>query len=66
MAVLTAEEVTNLYLYGQKTLPSDLTVESLIREIGKITPTEVDINAYMADAGRFASSASIAFKGLSK
>jgi hypothetical protein len=70
MAVLTAEEVTNLYLYGSKTVPSDLTAESLIRE--KITTedekitTEVDVNEYMSDIGRFASPASFDFKRLFK
>jgi glutaredoxin-related protein len=68
MAVLTAEEVTNLYLYGSKTVPSDLTAESLIRELdeSEITKEYVDINEYMADIGRFASPASFGFKRLFK
>jgi hypothetical protein len=43
-------ETSSLYLYGSKTVPSDLTAESLIRkksdEIEPIT-TNVDINAYL-------------------
>ncbi len=29
--LLTAEEVTNLYLYGTKTKPADLTDEGVVR-----------------------------------
>jgi hypothetical protein len=34
MSVLSAETITNLYLYGKENVPSDLTSESLIRAIG--------------------------------
>jgi hypothetical protein len=64
MSKLTAEEITNLYLYGTKTIPSDLTSESLIRPLNvKPTTTTVDMNEYMATAGRFAS-ANVAIRSL--
>jgi hypothetical protein len=53
MSLPTAEEVTNLYLYGQKTTPSDLLSDQLIRNATLITPFEVNVNEYMAGPGRF-------------
>ena len=32
MALLTAEEITNLYLYGSKTVPTDLASDSIRRD----------------------------------
>jgi hypothetical protein len=51
----TAEEITNWYLYASKTVPSDLTSESLIIPLDATSGTDVDVNEYMATAGRFAS-----------
>ena len=49
MSLLTAEEVTNLYLYGNKTKPADIETETLIRDnpLENPTTTSVDINEYM-------------------
>jgi len=59
MTVLTAEEVTNLYLYGTINTPSDLSNDSHIRPSGAgPTQTTVNINDYMSSGpGRFASPA---------
>ena len=59
MSLLTAEEVTNLYLYGSKTKPTNLADNDLIRPINvEATKTSVDINDYMQNGpGRFASPA---------
>lgn len=60
MSLLTAEEVTNLYLYGSKTKPADIENENLIRDnqLKTSTTTSVDINEYMTTGpGRFASPA---------
>lgn len=60
MSLLTAEEVTNLYLYGTKTVPANLASDSLIRPAGLTTTARVDVNEYMNAAmgpGRFASPA---------
>lgn len=51
----TAEEVTNLYLYGQTTKPTDMTSDQLIRASTRVTSVAIDINTYMAGPGRFAS-----------
>ena len=52
-----AQEITNLYLYGQKTTPSDLSDESLIRP-SSISPKpviDIDVQDYMQNGGgRFA------------
>lgn len=52
-----AQEVTNLYLYGQDTTPSDLSDESLIRP-NPISPNpvlDIDVQDYMQNGGgRFA------------
>lgn len=53
MALPTAEQVTNLYLYGQTTTPSDLADEEWIRPKGKVVPHDVNINDYIAGPGRF-------------
>jgi len=57
--LLTAEEVTNLYLYGTKTKPADLTDEGVVRSANSASIyTEVDIATYMESGpGRFASPA---------
>ncbi|MEE3662980.1 calcium-binding protein [Brenneria sp. g21c3] len=64
MPVLTPEEITNLYLYGTKSRPGDLLDERLIRASAEEiqaakaeASTEVDINDYMAEVGRFTSPA---------
>ena len=56
---LGINEITNLYLYGQTTTPSDLTSSSLIRPgtpaNAVIPPIEVNIASYMESGpGRFA------------
>ncbi|NOT84550.1 MAG: hypothetical protein HOP02_07160 [Methylococcaceae bacterium] len=57
MSLLTAAEVTNLYLYGTKTLPANLENESLIRPSDPKN-ISVDMNEYMTTGpGRFASPA---------
>ncbi|MDD5228344.1 MAG: hypothetical protein PHD53_06045, partial [Methylococcales bacterium] len=60
MSLLTAEEVTNLYLYGIKNLPANIEDEALIRSdpLSEPTSVNVDINEYMTSGpGRFASPA---------
>lgn len=60
MALLTAEEVTNLYLYGDRTVPPNLVDDKLIRPkaLSIPTSTSVDLNEYMMSGpGRFASPA---------
>lgn len=59
MSLLTAQEVTNLYLYGSKTKPTDLSDSNLIRPINVVeTKISVDVNDYMQNGpGRFASPA---------
>lgn len=55
MTLPTAEEVTNLYLYGQSTRPSDLTSDSLIRPASATSEITVSTQEYMTSgAGRFA------------
>lgn len=54
MALPTAEEVTNWYLYGQSTIPSDLLDDPRIRPTGKTSSVPIDINEYMSGPGRFA------------
>ncbi len=55
MLLLSAQEITNLYLYGQETTPENLLDESLIRPSDTITPTSVDKQTFMATGpGRFA------------
>lgn len=54
MAVVSAEEITNLYLYGKKTVPTDLTSDALIRSASATTALDVNINDYMSGPGRFA------------
>jgi hypothetical protein len=51
----TAEEVTNLYLYGQIKKPTDMTDETLIRASTDFPPpVPIDVDTYMAGPGRFA------------
>jgi|GEM_PF-4432662 len=60
MSLLTAEEVTNLYLYGSKIKPDNIENENLISKNPLRSPivTSVNINEYMATGpGRFASPA---------
>ena len=54
MADLTAKEITNLYLYGTKTTPTNLVNDSLIRPRDKVISVNVDKKEFMAGAGRFA------------
>ncbi len=56
---LTAAQVTNLYLYGQITKPSDLTSTAFIRSADTIKKNViVDAQDYMTNGpGRFASPA---------
>jgi hypothetical protein len=56
MANLTAVEITNLYLYGTKSTPSNLVDDKLIRPATLPVPTavEVDKNDFMKSVGRFA------------
>lgn len=61
MVLPTAEEVTNLYLYGSKTRPNDLTNPSLL-EKRRPTTIEVSRNEYMTQgAGRFFTAKDFAF-----
>jgi hypothetical protein len=56
MSILTAEEVTNWYLYGQATPPADIVDGSLIRP-QNVPPLEISVdgNAFMQGGqGRFA------------
>jgi hypothetical protein len=52
MALPTAEEVTNKYLYGKETTPDDLVDEALIRPEEPVE-YRVNINEYIAGPGRF-------------
>jgi Ca2+-binding RTX toxin-like protein len=52
---LGVSEITNLYLYGEISKPSDLITDSLIRNPSATTPIQVDVDSYMATGpGRFA------------
>jgi len=58
MSLLTSEEITNLYLYGDKNIPDNLESESIIRPSNAIKEISVDVNEYMTTGpGRFASPA---------
>lgn len=58
MSLSTAEEITNLYLYGVKTKPGNFVDNNLIRSNVVETLITVDINEYMDNGpGRFASPA---------
>ena len=49
----TAEQVTNLYLYGTTTKPTEMTSESLIRPDNfQIPLVPIDAAVYMAGPGR--------------
>ncbi|MFM6621168.1 MAG: hypothetical protein ACKPJO_21470 [Dolichospermum sp.] len=56
MANLTPAEITNWYLYGTKSTPSNLVDDKLIRPATLPVPTavEVDKNDFMKSVGRFA------------
>jgi hypothetical protein len=54
MALLTAREVINWFLYGQATQPSNLVDDSLIRPAGQTATVTQDISEFMAGPGRFA------------
>lgn len=52
---LSEKEITNLYLYGTLTTPTDLTNDALIRPAGAPPPIEVNMASFMATGpGRFA------------
>ncbi|MDJ0620662.1 MAG: hypothetical protein QNJ63_28670 [Calothrix sp. MO_192.B10] len=54
---LTAHKITNLYLYGQDTIPDSLINDSLIRPAGDVIRINVDIPSLInpnTGAGRFA------------
>jgi hypothetical protein len=55
MANLTAADITNWYLYGQATTPTNLVDESLIRPANLTSTASQDVATFMATgAGRFA------------
>lgn len=55
MVQLNRNNITNQYLYGQLTTPTNLADESLIRSENATTEVEVDVVEFMAaGAGRFA------------
>jgi RTX calcium-binding nonapeptide repeat (4 copies) len=55
MAQLTAKDITNLYLYGQKLTPANLVDNSLIRPDSATSSVNVNVQDFMATgAGRFA------------
>lgn len=60
MTVLTAEQATNLYLYGTLTAPADRVTPMWIGKPAQETRITVNVNDYMSDTGpgRFASAAS--------
>lgn len=51
ITIPTAEEIVSQYLYGQKTLPSDLKSADLIRQKGDGEPISVDMNEFMTTGG---------------
>lgn len=54
MTLPTAEQVTNTYLYGSETKPTDIATDSLIRPKDIISPViDVKLDEYMAGPGRF-------------
>lgn len=60
MALPTAEEVINKYLYGQVIKPRDLVGEKWIRNKSKEEELNIDINDYIAGPGRFVTPAAFA------
>ena len=61
MTLPTAEQVTNIYLYGQETVPTDMTSSS-VANTDERTPVVVNIQEYMTvGAGRFVSAYSFDF-----
>jgi Ca2+-binding RTX toxin-like protein len=58
MSGLSAKEITNLYLYGVKTAPTNFLNESIIRSKSSgSTSVGIDVNDFMSGPGRFASPA---------
>lgn len=55
MSTLSAEEITNLYLYGTKAAPANLLSDHLIRPDGATGSVSIHVVDYMAEVGRFAS-----------
>ena len=53
MALPTAEEVTNKYLYGQIVKPRDMVNDKWIRPASDMVSMEIDINEYVTGPGRF-------------
>jgi hypothetical protein len=59
MSILTAEKITNLYLYGQEVTPENIANVNIIRP-ENFTPVEVSVNGnefMQSGPGRFASPA---------
>lgn len=55
MAQLTAIDITNLYLYGQQSTPTNLVDSSLIRAENIVAEVNVDVKDFMeTGAVRFA------------
>lgn len=59
MALPTAEEVTNMYLYGAKTRPVDLLDPGLLSHSASTTRNFIEVSEaeYIAGPGRFVSAA---------
>ncbi|MDJ0615781.1 MAG: hypothetical protein QNJ63_03370 [Calothrix sp. MO_192.B10] len=49
---LTAHKITNLYLYGQDTIPDNLINSSLMRPSGDVITIKVDIPSLMGSQYR--------------
>ena len=47
MTLPTAEQVTNIYLYGQETVPTDMTSSS-VANTDERTPVVVNIQEYIS------------------
>ena len=57
-SLISAEEMTNLYLYGTSDVPSDFTSDQLLRPRVAIGKTSEDVNLYMDfGPGKYASPA---------
>jgi hypothetical protein len=55
MALLRSDEITNWYLYGQASTPTNLADSSLIRPSNATSTVNQDVNEFMTQgAGRFA------------
>jgi hypothetical protein len=63
MTLPTAEEITNLYLYGTKNRPNDLLNLSILKPRGNAS-VDIDVKEYMTDGpGRFVNSANFEIVG---